>query len=154
AARQVFLSRALVSAQTHPLDLRAQIDHQRVHVLRIGQKLGVTRIELRLNDGHNGYSRRIASEPLLERRSLVRGHRVKQPRWIGVRDDHLAMAWLHEVLLHSMVEHGDHSIVVTVDVQHAAGLVVQAELRPGYRLTELLEGAEAAGHGDETVREL
>ena len=53
-----------------------------------------------------------------------------------------------------MVEERQQRRVVALDVEQAAGLLVQAELRPGEDLAELLERAEAAGQRDEAVREI
>ena len=59
-----------------------------------------------------------------------------------------------EALLHGVVEEGDERLVVARDVQQPQRLGVDAELRPGVDLEELLERADAAGQRDEGVGEL
>src|SRR6266571_4248634 len=60
----------------------------------------------------------------------------------------------HELLARGMIEHRQQMIVVAVDIENATRLAVQAELRPGQRLAELLEGTEAAGHSDEAIGQI
>ena len=49
------------------------------------------------------------------------------------------------------VDHADQGRVEAVDVEEGAGLVADAELAPGQHLEHLVQGAEAAGQGDEAV---
>jgi hypothetical protein len=53
-----------------------------------------------------------------------------------------------------VVEKGEQSVEVAVDVQQAARLGVQAQLRPRQDLEELLESASAAGQGDERISQI
>ena len=57
-----------------------------------------------------------------------------------------------EALLHGVVEEGDERLVVARHVQQPQRLGVDAQLRPGVDLEELLERADAAGQRDEGVR--
>ena len=59
-----------------------------------------------------------------------------------------------EVFGDGVVEEGEEGVVETGDVQQAVGFAVKAELRPGEDFGEFLEGAEAAGQGDEGIRQL
>ena len=59
-----------------------------------------------------------------------------------------------EALLHGVVEEGDERLVVARHVQQPQRLGVDAQLRPGVDLEELLERADAAGQRDEGVGEL
>ena len=59
-----------------------------------------------------------------------------------------------EALVHRMAEEGEEVVEVAVDVEDAAALVVDAELRPGDRFHELLAGAEPPWQHDERVRQL
>jgi len=54
-----------------------------------------------------------------------------------------------EALLHGMVEERDERLVVVRDVDEPERLGVDAELRPGVDLEELLERADAARQRDE-----
>ena len=56
-----------------------------------------------------------------------------------------------ESALDGRVEEGEQPLVIALDVEHAAGLAVNAELRPGQHLEGLLERAHAAGKRDEAV---
>ena len=59
-----------------------------------------------------------------------------------------------EALGHGVVEQRHERVVVAGHVQDADRLAVDAELAPGHDLEELLEGAHAAGEGDEAVGQL
>ena len=59
-----------------------------------------------------------------------------------------------EALLHGVVEEGDERLVVAGHVDQPERLGVDAELRPGVDLEELLERADAARQRDEGVGEL
>src|ERR1041384_6612285 len=91
----------------------------------------------------------IPHQPLLGWWTLVRRHCIEQRTRGGLRDDHLAMSHRHEALTHSMIEHREHRVVIAIEVEHPARLVMQPELRPGQRLAELLERAETTRHCDE-----
>src|ERR1017187_1818318 len=61
---------------------------------------------------------------------------------------------LQKSLLHRMVEHRQQRSVIPQDIQDAAGLRMQAELRPSHRLAELLQSPEPARQRDERVRQV
>ena len=52
-----------------------------------------------------------------------------------------------------VIEQVEKRVEKTVDVEYRTGLAVKPELAPGEDLDDLLQGADAAGQGDETVRE-
>src|SRR6185436_18087634 len=76
------------------------------------------------------------------------------PLWIGVRQDDLPVLVPDEPFLRRTVEERQEWIVEPADIQQAAALSVKTELRPGHDLAELLECAEAARHGDESIGEV
>ena len=63
----------------------------------------------------------------------------------------VALVGVQEAFVDHAVEHRDQRRVEAVDVEERAGLVADAELAPGQHLEHLVQRAEAAGQGDETV---
>src|ERR1019366_2050700 len=61
---------------------------------------------------------------------------------------------LQKSLLHRMVEHRQQRSVIPQDIQDTAGLRMQTELRPSYRLAELLQSPEPTRQRDEGVRQV
>ena len=82
---------------------------------------------------------------------LERGEQVVEVVADGQQRAHLRA---QEALLHGVVEEGDERLVVARHVQQPQRLGVDAQLRPGVDLEELLERADAAGQRDEGVGEL
>jgi hypothetical protein len=56
-----------------------------------------------------------------------------------------------EALSDGVVEEGEEGVVEAFDVEKAVGFAVKAELGPGEDFGKFLEGAEAAGQGDEGI---
>jgi hypothetical protein len=60
----------------------------------------------------------------------------------------------HELFPDGPVEELQQGVIVAGDVQQAAGLAMEAQLRPGQHLAELLQGPVAARQRDEGVGQL
>ena len=78
-------------------------------------------------------------DPLLDRRGAIAGEAVEEACGVVADDQHRAVRFLHEPLRHRVVEEGDEPVEVAGDVQEAARLGVEAELRPRPCLEDLLE---------------
>ncbi len=80
-----------------------------------------------------------------------RAERVEQRRRI-VADAHQShLPFAHEAFAHAVGQELQQGVVVAARIEDADRLVVVAELAPGPDLEQLLEGADAAGQGDEGV---
>ena len=81
----------------------------------------------------------------------VGGHAVEEFGGVGVDDEGVGGRDAEELLFFHVVEKGDEGVVEVVDVEEADGVVVDGELGPGEDLEEFVEGADAAGEGDEAA---
>ncbi len=61
------------------------------------------------------------------------------------------MRGLQKLLGERVIEESEQRIVVAFHVQQPAGFSMQSKLGPGQHLAKFLEGAETAGHRDESI---
>lgn len=81
------------------------------------------------------------------------GHGVEQGGRILAGEDHPAVGGMKEALGGGAVAEGEKRVEVAFHVEQGHRLPVEAELRPGEGLKELVECAEAAGQSEEGVSE-
>src|SRR6266404_2738944 len=97
----------------------------------------------------------VLADPLRRRRrGPKRRHAIEHARRVGVADDERAMLGADETLFGRAIEEREQRTEVAADVEHGDRLLMQAELRPGDRLEELVERPEPARQPDEAVGEL
>src|SRR5690606_9919875 len=90
-------------------------------------------------------------EPFVRVRRHVAAHPLEQRVDVVAVPQVLALLRMQEALGDHAVHHRQQRVVEIVDVEEGAGLVAQAELAPGQHLEHLVQGAEAAGQGDEGI---
>jgi len=93
-------------------------------------------------------------DPLFQRGRPIGREARQQFFGILLDQDHGAMLRRQKALGDRVVEEGDQRIKIVLSVEEPARLVVHAELRPGEDLAKLFERPEAAGQGDERIREI
>ncbi len=69
-------------------------------------------------------------------------------------DDQGAMFRADELRFDAVIDLGEERIVKAVNVQQAAGLAMETELRPGEHFAKFFERAVTAGQGNETIGQI
>jgi hypothetical protein len=100
------------------------------------------------------YKLLLVADALADGRRVVGPHRPQQRMRVVLHQQQAAVLGLHEAFGDAALHHLDQRLVIGLHIEQADGLAVEAELGPGEDLEELLEGAQPARQGDETVGQL
>ena len=93
-------------------------------------------------------------DPLLHQRRPIALKALQQLRRIGVHEQHVSVLPAHEALVGLVIEEGDQSIEIALDVQQPDRLAVQPQLAPCPDLEKLFQRTGAAGQRDEALRKV
>lgn len=80
-------------------------------------------------------------------------HRLEQGGGIIARADHFPVCGMKEPIADGASEEAEQVIEIAFRIEQRDGLAVEAELRPGESLEQLIERAEASGQGEEGIGE-
>ncbi len=84
----------------------------------------------------------------------MRAQPLEERLGVGLDEEHRPRRRAQDPLVDGVVEEPHETLVVAIEVEQRDGLAVHPELRPGEDLDDLLERPDAAGDGDEGVRQL
>src|SRR5690349_14744532 len=88
------------------------------------------------------------AKPLLCLRWLEGAKLLEQALGVAVGAQQGAMLGEDEAIPRGTFDEAQERVVIALDIEHAAGLLVQPELSPAEHLEELFEGANAARERD------
>ena len=97
---------------------------------------------------------RVAVDPFFDGTGLPGAKFFQQAIEIVLEKQHFTVLLEEKTIVDDALQKGTEIVVVAVDVEQTAGLLMNVELAPGEHFKHFVQGANAAGERDETIRQL